>query len=71
MNAPALLLRWISSFIRERTVKVIILGHTSREIAINCGVPQGSPISPLLFLLYMSKLPIYLTLVDFSLLTTS
>ena len=57
MNAPALLLRWISSFLRDRTVKVRILGHTSREIAINYGVPQGSSISPLLFLLYMSKLP--------------
>ena len=57
MNAPALLLRWISSFVRGRTVKVRILGRTSREIAINYGVPQGSPISPLLFLLYMSKLP--------------
>ena len=57
MNAPALLLRWISNFLRDRTVKVRILGHTSREIAINYGVPQGSPISPLLFLLYMSKLP--------------
>ena len=57
MNAPALLPRWISSFLRDRTVKVRILGHTSREIAINYGVPQGSPISPLLFLLYMSKLP--------------
>ena len=57
MNAPALLLRWISSFLRDRTVKVRILGHTSREIAINYGVPQGSPISPLFFVLYMSKLP--------------
>ena len=52
-----LLLRWISSFLRDRTVKVRILGHTSREIAINYGVPQGSPISPLLFLFYMPKLP--------------
>ena len=57
MNAPALLLRRISSFLRDRTVKVRILGHTSREIAINYGVPQGRPISPLLFLLYMYKLP--------------
>ena len=57
MNASALLLRWISSFLRDRAVKVRILGHASRETALNYGVPQGSPISPLLFLLYMSKLP--------------
>ena len=69
----ALLLRWISSFLRDRTVKVRILGCTSRAIAINYGVPQGSPISPLLFLLYMSNLPKLLpnTCRDLSLLTTS
>ena len=63
MNAPALLLWWISSFLRDRTVR--ILGHTSREIAINDGVPQGSTISPLLFLSF------YLTLIDLSLLKIS
>ena len=48
---------YVTNFLRDRTVKVRILGHTSREIAINYGVPQESPISLLLFLLYMSKLP--------------
>ena len=57
MNASDLLPRWISSVLRDRAVKVEILGHISKEIAINYGVPRGSPIRPLLFLLYMSKLP--------------
>ena len=56
MPSPTLLLRWISSFLRDGIVKVRILGHISTEIAINYGVPQGSHISPLLFFLYMSKL---------------
>ena len=43
INAPALLLSWISSFLRDRTVKVRILGHTSRGIAINYGVPPRKP----------------------------
>ena len=43
MNAPALLLRWISSFLRDRTVNVRILGYTFREIAINYGVPPRKP----------------------------
>ena len=48
MNAPALLLKWISSFLRDRTVKVRMLGHTSREIGINYGVPL-SPIFSFFF----------------------
>ena len=76
MNAPALLLRWISSFLRERIVKVRILGHTSREITINYGVSQTIPkeaLSALFssFFTCLNFLSFYLTLVDFSLLTTS
>ena len=46
MNAPDVLLIWISSFLRDRTVKVRILGHTSREIAINYGVPPRKSYQP-------------------------
>ena len=45
------------SFFWDRTVEIRIWSHTSRENVINYGAPQGSSISPLLFLLYMSKLP--------------
>ena len=70
MNAPALLLRWISSFLRDRTVKVRILCHTSREIAINFPKEALS----VLYFSYSTCLnfpSLFLTLVDLSLLTIS
>ena len=72
MNAPALLLRWISSFLRDRTVTVRILGYTSREIAINYGVPKEA--LSVLYFSYSTCLnfpSLFLTLVDLSLLTIS
>ena len=47
MNAPALLLRWISSFLSDRTVKVRILGQNLRlHIQGNCDQLWYSPRKP-------------------------
>ena len=48
LNLPPLLARWISNFLKDRVVQTFIKGTTSTDVIINHGVPQGSPLSPLL-----------------------
>ena len=57
MDTPPHLLRWISNFLTDRTMKITINEKTSEPIFVNYGVPQGSPLSPLLFLLYVADCP--------------
>ena len=51
---PKSVLRWTSSFLTNRRVQVRFQGGVTSPKELVCGVPQGSPISPLLFLLYMA-----------------
>ena len=37
---------------KDRVVQVFIKGTTSRDVTINHGVRQGSPLSPILYLVY-------------------
>lgn len=52
---PDSILRWTTSFLANRRVQVRYIGGVTTERELVCGVPQGSPISPLLFLLYMAE----------------
>ena len=45
-------LSWIESFVTGRTQAVHVGGDRSTISAVICGVPQGSVLGPLLFLLY-------------------
>ena len=51
-----LLLDWLTNYLTERKQRVVIPGGTSDWEFIKAGVPQGSILGPLLFLLYINDI---------------
>ncbi|CAH2097232.1 unnamed protein product [Euphydryas editha] len=50
------LLRWCESYLQRRSQLVMIRGYSSRSKIIPTGVPQGSHMGPLLFVIYINDL---------------
>ncbi len=53
---PRSLCRWVESFLTQRKIRVRHQDGITQDKVAECGVPQGSPLSPLLFLLYIAIL---------------
>jgi retron-type reverse transcriptase len=49
-------LKWFTSYLSNRSQFISVNGGTSKRFDLKNGVPQGSCLVPLLFVLYVSKL---------------
>ena len=51
-KVPLLIVKWVQSFVTDRTTTIKVTEGESQMFKVNTGIPQGSPLSPILFLFF-------------------
>jgi hypothetical protein len=53
MKLPTELIKWFISFISDRTIRFAFDDEISAMIGVNDSIPQGSPVLPIMFLIFI------------------
>ena len=55
-HIPECITKWLESFLKDRSTRLRFIGGTSEAIPTPADIPQGSPLSPLLYMYYNAGL---------------
>ncbi len=57
-------MKWFQSYLDHRSQCIVFKGNVSKMFTITFGIPQGSILRPLFFILFINDLPLHIENID-------